>query len=303
MARKHQRTPIILLTAASMVAVVAGGCMLAGHRGLVSAEVAACRQLSQRGASAMDRGDWRAAESLFAQAIKSYPDDPNARRHYAEVLWRRGAQQEALTHAQEALRLAPDDAAIAVQVGEMNLTMGRLDEARRLAHEAIDTQPKTAAAWALRARVEQREGRLSDALTDYHRALEYAPHDRALLVEAAEIYRTQGRPQRALAMLALVRESYGNEELPPRVLYLEGLALAELRRHSDAIDSFAAAIERGGPRAELLARLADAQLRSGRTDQAHRTVQQALAIEPANTVARAVWQELEGQRTASLPQH
>ena len=83
----------------------------------------------ERGMSALERGEWNRAESLLSQAIKSYPDDPNAQRYYAEVLWQRGLQEDALRHAEDAQRLAGDDAGIAARLGEMQLTMGHLDDA------------------------------------------------------------------------------------------------------------------------------------------------------------------------------
>jgi len=279
-------------------AFTTAGCRL-GTGGPVSAEIAACRQLLQSGKSALERGDCTTAESLLAQAIQAHPDDADARRCYADVLWRRGAQQEALVQAEEALRLAVDDPVIAVQLGEMNLAMGRLADARSLADKAIDAQPKGAAAWALRARIEMREGRNEAALADLHRALEHSPHDQKLLLESAELYRTLGRPKRALAVLAALRETYAGAA-PPRVSYLDGLALSALGRHSDAIDAYLAAIERERPNAELLSRLADAQLHAGQVAAAEQAARQALAVDPNHALARAIWNRLEGERTAGV---
>lgn len=272
-----------------------------GAPGPVSEEMAACRQFAQRGQGAIEQGNWQAAEVLFAQAIKAYPEDATARRHYADVLWRRGAQREALLQAEEALRLAGDDAAIAVQVGEMHLAMGRLDDAHRLANAALDAQPQAGPAWALRARVAAREGQLETALADVHRALEYSPGDRPLLLESAELYRAMGRPGHALAALGALRETYAEGEEPARVPYLEGLALAALGRHSDAVDAYLLAMDRQTPTANLLARLAEAQLQAGNVERAAHSAQQALSLEPSHSIATAVWQQVEGQRLANLP--
>jgi tetratricopeptide (TPR) repeat protein len=292
-------TALILLLACS---VSAAGCRLIGKSGAMSDDIAACRQLSQRGKSAMDRGDWQAAEAYFTEAIRAHPDDAAARRYYADVLWRRGAQQQALVQAEEGLRLAGDDPVSAVQVGEMNLTMGRLDEALRLANAALDLQPSCFAAWALRARVAQREGRSDDALADLHRALEHAPGDRQLLLEVAEIHRSLGRPQRALAALATLRETYPDGEVPAETLYLSGLAMAALERPADAIDAYLAAADRGMAGANLLASLAEARLQMGDLEAASHAAQEALAIEPRHTTGLSVRQRIDGIRTAGLPQ-
>jgi tetratricopeptide (TPR) repeat protein len=183
----------------------------------------------------------------------------------------------------------------------MNLTMGRLDEAGRLANAALDAQPSYSDAWALRARVAQREGRTDDALADLHRALEHAPGDRRLLLEVAEIHRSLGRPQRALAALATLRETYPDGEVPAEPLYLSGLALAALGRPADAIDAYLAAADRGMAGANLPASLAEARLQMGDLDAASHAAQQALAIEPGHTAGLAVWRRVEGIRTAGLP--
>jgi tetratricopeptide (TPR) repeat protein len=249
----------------------------------------------------MERQDWQAAEALFAEAIRMQPDDATARRCYAEVLWQRGAQQQALLQAEEGLRLAGDDPACAVQVGEMNLTMGRLDEAGRLADAALDTHPACPTAWALRSRVAAREGRFDNALADLERALEHAPGDRRLLLEVAEMHRALGRPQRALAALGALRETYPDEEAPADVLYLSGLALAALGRPTDAVDAYLAAAQRGMADANLMASLAEARLQAGDLDAASHDAQQALAMNPQHAAGRAVWERIEGIRTAGLP--
>jgi tetratricopeptide (TPR) repeat protein len=183
----------------------------------------------------------------------------------------------------------------------MQLAMGRLEEARRLANTALDAQPRAPAAWALRSRVAAREGRLESALADVHRALEYLPGDRRLLMESAELYRAMGLPGRALATLCALRETYADGEDPARVAYLEGLALQALGRHADAVDAYLMALDRQTPTANLLARLADAQLQAGQTQRAAQSAEQALLLEPNHSIAGAVWQQIEGQRLASLP--
>jgi tetratricopeptide (TPR) repeat protein len=249
----------------------------------------------------MERGEWARAESLLSQAIKSYPDDPNARRYYAEVLWQQGMRDDALLHAQEALRLAGEDAVIAVRLGEMQLARGRLEDARRLANEAIDVDPHLAAAWALRGRVAVISGQLDAALADFHWALEQQPADRALIFETAEVYRRMNRPQRALATLAMARENYQGGDEPAELLYLEGLALAALDRHQDAIDAYLAASKRGAATAELFAQLAQSQLRLGQVVEAEQSVGMALSLDPQHAASAALAERLRAQRMAQLP--
>jgi tetratricopeptide (TPR) repeat protein len=250
--------------------------------------MAASRQLSQRGISALEKNDWDKGESLLAQAIKACPTDAEPHRHYAEALWHRGARDEALAQMREAMRLSGEDPSLTVRAGEMCLESGRTDEAAKLAEDAIDLSPRLACAWCLRGDVSQVRGQTDEALADALRGLEYQRDDRKLLMLAAELYRQQGRPERAIGVLEALRDGYAAGEEPPRVLYLQGLAFAALGRFDDAAEAYAVAVARERPSADLLFALADAQLRAGRPLQANAAIQQALAIDPGHTASRAL---------------
>ena len=95
-----------------------------------------CRRLSQQGVIALERGEQPKAETLLAQAVAACPVDAEARRHYAEALWRRGAQQEAIAQLEEAGRLAGEDASLWARLAEMHLASGQPDLARQNAEQA-----------------------------------------------------------------------------------------------------------------------------------------------------------------------
>jgi tetratricopeptide (TPR) repeat protein len=121
-------------------------------------------------------------------------------------------------------------------------------------------------------------------------------------LEVAETHRLLGRPQRALAALAALRETYPDGEVPAETLYLSGLALSALGRPADAIDAYLAAADRGMAGANFLASLAEARLQMGDLDAASHAAQQALAVAPGHATALAVWQRIAGIRTAGLSQ-
>jgi tetratricopeptide (TPR) repeat protein len=269
------------------------GCRSLGRKGPVPEDVAQARQLSQRGLNAMQRGDWASAEVALSDAVKACPVDVEARRHYAEAMWRRGEQQSALEHLQKAMGCAPADTSLMVRAGQMQLALGQLDESRTLADRALDLNPQSSEAWALRARVEAANGQAEQALADFHRALEFAPKDRELLFETAETYRQLNRPQRALSTLITLRETYAPGEEPQQVYYLEGLALKALERPADAGTAFALALDRGPPSAELYYRLAEVQLASGERGSADRAIEQALALDPNHGPSRTLQQQSE----------
>jgi len=251
----HRTLRVTWAGAVTVVAALGWGCRLM-PRGPVSQDLAVARRLSNEGLSAADRDDLAQAEQLLARAVKSCPSDIEARRHYADVLWRRGERMGAVTQISEALRLSPGDVALCLDGGRMYMELGLLDDADRLASEAIAAAPGSAAAWHLRGQVGLARGRAKEALADFHRALAIAPEDREILLDTAEVCLRLDRPQRCLATLAILGETYGPNQTPPDVLALEGRAQEALGRPLDALDSYRQAIARGGATPDLEARVA-----------------------------------------------
>lgn len=284
-----------LINLVAILLACLAGCRLTGE-GPVSRSLITCRQLSQRGVSALERQDVDTAESLLSQAVTACPVDAEARRHYAEALWQKGDQQKAIGQVDEALRLANDDGALHVRAAQMRLAVGDVEGARREAALAIELDPKSGAAWKLRGDVLRRSGQPRQALADYHRALSYLPENRDVLLALAETYRTLGEPQRALANLQSLADTYPSGEEPQQVFFLQGLALAALGRPGDAAESFVAARQRGQPTPELLYHLAAAEAQAGRENEARQNLQQALAIDPAHGPSRELLGRLEVTR-------
>ena len=218
------------------------GCRLPGHEGPVPKSLAECRRLSQQGVAALDRGRQQDAEALLAKAVAACPADAEARRHYAESLWRRGARQEAIAQLEESGRLAGDDASLWTRLAEMYLAAGQLELASKNAERAIDLDPRLPGAWAIRGGVMRAAGQPGEALTCYLRALGYAPKDRAILLEVAELYRQQNQPERSLQTLQCLADTYSPGEEPGQVHHLLGQAYVALGRYDDAVESLSLAV-------------------------------------------------------------
>ena len=168
------------------------GCHLMHHQGPVpKAEIEGA--MTQRGQTALEKGDATSAETLLAAAVKANPNNVEARWQYAEALWQRGQRDEALANEEKLCELTPDDAAAGVRLGEMNLAMNHIDDARQKAEQVLDLTPNEATAWALHAR-RASELRLSAALSDFRLRFEFSPGDRQLLQETAELYRRMNQP-------------------------------------------------------------------------------------------------------------
>ena len=274
------------------ILLLSSGCASLGKRGPVPEAVATCRELSQQGVTAGQRGRWEQAEQLFGQAVESCPTDVDARREYAEVLWRRGSFIEGARQMEQAQQLDPENLGLQIRLGEMYLVMRDLNRAGRMAEQALRADNHDGGAWALRGRVMLARGKAERALADLQQALRYRPDDARLLLELAELYRRREQPQHALMALNHLAEIYPAGEEPQEVLYLTGLAYAALDRHHEAVESLYAASVRGQPTAELMYRLAEAEQRIDRPAAARANVELALSLDPQHAESLVLFERL-----------
>jgi tetratricopeptide (TPR) repeat protein len=263
-----------------LLPAVLPGCRLPGRDGPVSESLATCRQFSQQGVAALERGQREKAEELLAKAVKACPVDPEARRHYAETLWQRGARAEAVAQLEQAVRQSADDATLHVRLAEMHLAMSRPDAARQSAEQAVERNPRSGAAWMVRGQVIRAAGDAHQALADCLRALRYAPDDRRVLLEVAELQRQLNQPERALQTLQCLADTYAPGEESQQVLHLTGMACMALGRYGEAVESLSAAATRETATAELFYRLGEAQRLAGHPAEASASAQRALALDP-----------------------
>jgi tetratricopeptide (TPR) repeat protein len=270
----------------------AGGCRAFRCQKVSDETIAEARQLSLQGMAARQRGRWEQAEALYADAVLKCPRDERARCGYAESLWQRGAQTEAVAHMEEAVRLSGHDPERAVQLGEMYLARGELARAGQQAERAVAANGQLAGAWALRGKVLAAQGSRTDALASFHRALKLQSQYPEVQLALAEIYNQQNRPQRALATLQSLADSFPPDQVPIDVLIHQGLALRQLGRHADAARSLAQAADRGSPSADLLYELGRTQLSAGDATAARLAIAAALERDPAHIGAQALRDEL-----------
>lgn len=253
MSAPHREAVLALL---AVLVASATGCRLVNRRGPVPEELADARRLCNEGLSAADRDDLVGAEALLERAVKSCPTDVDARRHFADVLWRRGERMEAIGQLTAALDLSPEDPALCVEAGRMYLELGLLNDAERLAAEAVRLAPRSADSWRLRGETALARGQPANAVADFHRALALAGDDPELLAATARAYLALGRPRRVLATLAVLEEQRSADGLPGDMLVLEARAYEALDRTAEAADAYRRAIAKGGAPADAAARLA-----------------------------------------------
>lgn len=207
-------------------------------------ELVTARQLSLRGAEALQRSRPQDAEMLFSEALRHSPIDERAQWGYATTLWKRGDRQRAMEHMREALRLSGKNPDYAVQLGEMSLEMGDRKSAAEAAKSVLTANRNHARAWALLGDTHHSEKDWPAALECYHRALLIQSDYPRVQLSVAEIYRITGRPHRALAALDRMSDIHSTASLDPDVLLIRGQSLADLDRREEAAEALALASER-----------------------------------------------------------
>jgi tetratricopeptide (TPR) repeat protein len=284
-----------LLFAATIAAP--SGCASLGRRGPTPEDVAAGRELTQQGAAAIELGQWERAELLLQRAAETSPVDAVTRRQLAEALWHRNASEAALAQMEAAVQLDATDASLVVRRGEMLLATGAAGKALGEAEQAIRLDPKLSSAWALRGRVNWQLQQSDRALADLQRALQYSPESSDVLMDVAAIYRQRGEHQRCLTTLHHLLDTYPPGQQAQQALWMEGLALVDLGRSQQAAESLLAATRQGPPNADLLCQLAQAQLASGRRQDAAETLRQALLANAAHGPSRQLQIQLASEPT------
>ena len=284
--------PLRLALLLSAAALVANGCAL-GKKKVVSESLTTCRELSREGVSAMETGQWNRAQDLLSGAVAASPSDADARRNLGEALWQQGSHRDALVHMETAVQLDPRHVPTLVRSGEMLLMMGASEKAMTRAEEALRLDATLAGPWALRGRVYRQQGDLERALADLQQSLRFSPHDTGSLLEVAQIHYELGRPQRTLSTLHSLLDNYPPGGEPQQVLWLEGLAYDSLNRHQEAVESLAAASQRGAAPPQLLFQLAQAENAAGQREAATNTLRQALAVDGTHEPSRVMLAQLQ----------
>lgn len=281
---------LLLLT----VCVVSGfaGCACF-RREKVDGNVVSARQLSLQGIDALQRGQWQDAENLFASALQKNPADERAHRHFAEVMWHRGEYKTAIRHMEKSVRFSGGDPGLLVQLGEMYLKHGNIDAAGECADEAIDANNQLSGAWALRGDIHRQRGEPNEAMECYHRAMSFQPHYPHVQMALADLYRQADRPRRALATLSSLASQYPPDQVPQEIEIQRGLALKELGRYQDAVETFAAATQRAEPNADLLYHLSEAQFLAGNAASARLALQAALTKVPNHSAGLKLRDKLD----------
>lgn len=252
------------------------------------------RQLSLRGADALQQRKYSDAESLFVEALRQSPSDERAQWGYSEVLWQRAEHKEATKHMAQAVELSGSNPELLVRLGQMYLEQEDYPRAAEQADLALHSHRNDPTAWALKGAVLRRRGELGPAIECYHRALIYRPDWPEVQVTVAELYRLSNRPQRALATLDRLTDQRSETQVPPRANLLRGQALADLGELEAALVCLRqAAPTLPADQSELLYEFAQTQFRLGDLVEARLCLGRALQKDPSSTASLKLQTELD----------
>lgn len=269
----HDRRGLACARFAVWISVALLTTLVSGCRALTSGQtnkpLVSARQLSLRGADALQRGRDQDAELLFSQSLALSPLDERAHWGYATTLWNRGDKARATFHMTEALRLSGRNPEYAIRLGEMYLELGNFADAKNIALDVLSANRNHAQAWALLGDTHRAESDWDDARECYHRALLIRRDYPKVQLAIAELYRKTGRPERALSTLDRMTDLNAAISDNPEHMLLRGLAFADLNRPQEAASLLAECSEHLPPdRWQQQLEVAETQCRIGEMVQA-----------------------------------
>ena len=229
-------------------------------------------------------GVWRDELTFFNHVIAHNPQARDAHLNLAKALFESGRAQEALAAARTAVRQRPDAIKAHYSAALILLHLGRAEEAERRLRHALDLNPDNHAVQHATGLALSRLGRLGEAQRHHRRALEIEPRYPQAHVSLGGILMDLGRLEEAELHLGRALE------LAPRRSGSR-MILAALKfrrqRYEEALDLYrsVAGMEPGNAMAWSGAGAALHYL--GRHEEALRSIDRALALDPALEEARA----------------
>ncbi len=258
-------------------------------------KISSARQWTGNGLSALGRGAAREAKSCFARASDELPNDPRILANLARAHYQQGEYPQAVSVMSQAVELAGGAADLQVELGNYLLATGQPEKARQLAASAIKSNHRSASAWLLSGRSRSASRDWSGALSDYQRALGIEHEREDIQMEVVEAYRQLNQPLRALSAVEQILQRHPVDRQPEVAILAKSDALVELKQLDPAIEILEIASRRKDVSGTLWTKLADAQVRAGRLDQARTTLAKAQEKYPGDATITNFVSELGSQ--------
>jgi tetratricopeptide (TPR) repeat protein len=264
--------------AAALVCSYSSGCVWSASRWLTRSSKS--EDLAKAARQARDRGETGQAEQLLRRAVKSDPENCEARRELCELLIRNGSLEDAGTQLRRVIEQNPDDARGYLQLAQTFMQRGKVTDADLVLDLALDLDPNETNALWMKGRIEEFRNRPEQALECYHRVLQNSPDHVDSRLRIAAIQLTRGHADQAGAMLRSVLDSaqLGPAERVAATWQL-GAAYAQTERWTEAASLLSSASQQRAMSADDWYRVAYACQRAGDVGRAR---QAALAAVQSN---------------------
>jgi tetratricopeptide (TPR) repeat protein len=274
------------------------GCVWSASRWLNRSNTS--EELAKEARYAEDRGETGQAEQLLRRAVKSDPENCEARREFCEVLIRNGNLEAAGEQLRRVIEQNPDDPRGYVQLAQILSQRGKVTDADLVLDIALDLDPNNADALWLKGRVEEFRNRPEHALERYHRVLQTSPDHVDSRLRIAAIQLKNGHADQASAMLRSVLDSQTLEQ-SQRVAatWQLGSAYAQTGRWNEAASLLSSVTHLRPMPADDWYRVAFACHRAGDLAQAQRAAQAAVQSQPDFAPARSLLAQLSASPAGS----
>jgi protein O-GlcNAc transferase len=231
----------------------------------------------ERAMAALQAGNFRDAERLFKDVLRTAPKHVAALNLLGVVLTQSGKFAEAETYLQRALREYPKSDATLYNYGLVLKALNRPAEALDRFSQALRLNPKAAETWNNRGTVFNDLARYDEAIADFDKAIALEPRYAEACCNKGKSLNALGRPAEALAVF--------ERAVALRPDFAEGFAGAgysnfQIQRFPEALGCFERALTLKADLVEAWLGKGNACREIGRLDEALAAFDRALAHRP-----------------------
>ena len=287
----HYRERAALLV--SVLLLLSGGCRVWQRTKVTSASTLESRHFVQQAAESIEQKNMENAESQLKLAVKSNPENIEARTMLADTLWNQGSYSEATKQMEKVVRHPEVQAEQIVKLAWMHFEQNNYSPAQKYVSRALKENNEIADAWILQGKLYEIQGKSDQTLAAYHQAVFLAPENEKTQTLLAKQYLKLGKAQRALETAQTARCKNQSNRVNEEILLCEGNALLQLQRNSEAIQILNQANTLAPQNIEIISALAQAHYQNQNFGPAFQTAARGLEIEPENQICSEIMTQVQ----------
>ena len=243
------------------------------------------------GALLLERGDLKAAESHFKEALRLKADDAESVSNIGLLLQKKGDFENAIPYYQRAIQLQPGVAIFHLNLGTAFLNLGKFEEADDSYRQALQLDPKLGEAYFSRGNIALQRKDLHEAEALFREAIRFSPDFADSYTSLGFVCSQLGEKDEAIRNYRMAIK------LDPRQAFAHGnLAniLSAQNLFEEANIHYRAAIELEPAFAQFRLNFSDSLGRHGKKGEAEIYYQEAVQMSSAGTSDKATRRLLSG---------